>query len=243
MVPIGEQVGSNKSRKYRYQELAPEDDLTCRPFLTHADAPVPNSLIYPAMIAIARCLAEMPKRALQFKSLVNSLRGAHGRAELDLAIRRHFTQKRVRLVARSYDAVVKVTDVFGEEHEIDEPIEEVFVVANNSLFGWWDQQTPGSPSQAAPEPEDGPVASEPRAFWWKGSLYTLTKRNSQILRVLWKNPNGVRFSDLDLEVWGQEKSHTTIKSQISRLNTQLVDHGIDLSAFIIDEVVRLRVAD
>lgn len=75
---------------------------------------------------------------------------------------------------------------------------------------------------------DGPKVDDPESFYWEGKRYQISKRNWELLRCIW-NREAVEFFEVGETVWGDElTSPTTIRSQITRLNKQMEDHGIPL---------------
>ena len=76
--------------------------------------------------------------------------------------------------------------------------------------------------------EDGPSETS-QQFRWKGKAYLVSKRNWQLLRVLWQQNRGVSYFTLAKEVWGEEKPTGTLTGQISRLTTELANLGLPIT--------------
>lgn len=80
------------------------------------------------------------------------------------------------------------------------------------------QQTAGSPSPDGPHP--------PNVFVWKGEQHSLAPRLWQLLNHMW---NRDRSPVQDVWEHDSEIADSSVRSDVSKLNTRLLDIGVPLS--------------
>lgn len=127
------------------------------PYLIRANSRIPNSLVDQALVKVAAFL-ECKKYGNEFFWLCRTIE-VEGKVDVSfeatqMAIRRHEEAGRVRLLKST-----KTERKFCEQAEsyYDEEIDTYYVVPNDSLFKWWEEQESGDTTKTVTKSGEQPV--------------------------------------------------------------------------------------